>query len=205
MYSRTNPAYLCSCSEETRWVMVWGLPGNTNLPSNYLFAMQMDSIAYLAGMVTWMWTFTAAVSHLCRSYTPTLLSLSSSQNSLACCFISEWPLLLFHRSREKTIRKFSYVYRTHPRQLKSHQLWPFSLCPLLTCSLHCNPMCFRGKSTYICCLGYSVGQIRCLSACQKCSSEQTALGCCLFNPRRSHILNTVCIFGCLTVPSNSHK
>lgn len=57
-----------------------------------------------------------------------------------------------------------------------------SLCPPLTCSLHCSPMCCRRKNTYSstwveqsCCLGYNTSQIRCLSSCEKPYSEQPRL------------------------------
>lgn len=77
MYSRSDPVCLCPWSEAAGWILDWRLPGNTNLPSNYLPAMQVGTIAYLAARVIWMWT-SAAVSHLCRSCTPTLFPLPPS-------------------------------------------------------------------------------------------------------------------------------
>lgn len=78
-YSRTDPTYLCPYSEEAGWILVWGLLGNTNLPSNYLPECRWADIACLAARVTQMWT-SATVSHLSRSCT--LLPLPPSQSSL---------------------------------------------------------------------------------------------------------------------------
>lgn len=152
MCSITNPACLCPCSEEDGWILDCMLPGNTDLPSNYLPAVRMDNTAHLAARVTWIQT-PAAVSHLCRSCELTLLPLPLSQHRLSCSLISEWPLPpshnLFHRHRENLRGKVCFLFSRHHTVCTGHTTPGIcvSFGPSVPHLLHCSPMCFRGKST----------------------------------------------------------
>lgn len=140
--------------------------------------MQVGSLGSPAARVTWMWT-SAALSYFCRSYTP----LRLSQLSLVCCLISEPPLPLSHRHREKPGGKVCYLFSGHlPGSTGPSIPDPLaSLCPPLTPFLHFSPMCCRGRNTYSSMSGTELlpwiqaGQIRCLSACQKQYSEQPTM------------------------------
>lgn len=123
-------------------------------------------------------TFVGPVNLLCSSYP------SARADCLALSFLSNHylcPTTFSHGHRDNQRGKVCYLFWRHHTDCAGHTTpgTCVSFCPPVTHLLHCSPMCCRRKSTYrsmwvtwSCCLDYSVGQIRCLSSCQKQYSEQ---------------------------------